>query len=334
VACASSPHDRDIAALAFQAHTVDLLNAAGSQGHPETGIGARIAVVLVVVAALGYAFHTTLARATYDYGPGPMTILLFRSFGTAIALYVILRLRRIDPWPRGKPLWYGLLLGVALAGMAAAMLSALYFIPASLLILIFYLFPMIIAAFSHFTGMHQITAVNVVALVAAFSGVAIALGVAPAGLDWRGVVLGLVAAFAVALNVVGCGTLLRTTNPIVLTFVMAVAMCLVFVIANAVQGELVLPRDTAGWWPLLGTVLAYILASVAFYTAIQSLGPPRVAIAMNVEPIFTISLAGIILGERLTPIQLLGAAIVVAAIFTNAYFGFRSRRAQAAAEDG
>ena len=261
-----------------------------------------------------------------------MTILLFRSLTTALALYVILRLRGLRPWPKGKPLWYGLLLGVALAGMAAAMLSALYFIPASLLILIFYLFPLMVAAFSHFTGMHRITAVNLVALVAAFLGVAIALGVAPAGLDWRGVVLGLIAAVTVALNIVGSGSLLRTTNAMVLTFVMSVGMCAVFVVANLVQGKLVLPRDTAGWWPLAGTVLAYLIASIALYSAIQRLGPPRVAIVMNVEPIFTIILAGIILEERLTEIQLLGAAIVIAAIFANAYFGMRSRRTQAAAQ--
>jgi drug/metabolite transporter (DMT)-like permease len=54
---------------------------------------------------------------------------------------------------------------------------------------------------------------------------------------------------------------------------------------------------------------------------------------MNVEPIFTITLAGIILDERLTTVQLLGAAIVVTAIFANAYFGLRARRAQSAVSD-
>ena len=306
----------------------------GSQSPTEPAIGARVAVALVVLAALGFSFHTTLSRATYDHGPGPMTILFFRSLTTVIALYVILRLRGLSPWPRGKPLWQGLFLGALLAVQAATMLSALYFIPASLLILIFYLFPMMVAAFSHLTGMHRITAVNLVALSAAFIGVAIALGVAPGGLDWRGIVLGLIAALTVAANIVGSGSVMRSMNPIVLTFVMAVAMCLVYVVANAARGELVLPRDAAGWWPLAGSVLAYLVAAVALYSSIHRLGPPKVAIVMNVEPIFTIILAGIILNERLTEIQLLGAAIVIAAIFANAYFGFRSRRAQTAAEGG
>lgn len=294
-------------------------------------MGAPLAVALVVIAALGYSFHTTLSRATYDHGPGPMTILLFRSLTTSVALYVILRLRGLDPWPRGKALWQGLFLGVLLACQAAAMLSALYFIPASLLILIFYLFPMMVATLSHFTGMHRITAVNLVALSAAFLGVAIALGVAPDGLDWRGIVLSVIAAITVAANIVGSGSVMRSMNPIVLTFVMAVAMLIVYVAANAIRGEIVLPRDPAGWWPLIGTVIAYLVASIALYSAIHRLGPPRVAMVMNVEPIFTITLAGIILDERLTLIQLLGAAIVIGAIFANAYFGLRARRAQNAA---
>lgn len=292
-----------------------------------------VAVALVVIAALGYSFHTTLSRATYDYGPGPMTILLFRSLTTAIALFVIIRLRGLSPWPKGKALWQGLFLGVLLACQAAAMLSALYFISASLLILIFYLFPMMVATFSHFTGMHRITAVNLIALSAAFIGVAIALGVAPQGLDWRGIVLGLIAALAVAANIVGSGSVMRGMNPIVLTFVMAISMLLVYVVANAVRGEVVLPSEPAGWWPLAGTVLAYLVASIALYSAIHRLGPPRVAMVMNVEPIFTITLASIILGERLTLIQLLGAAIVIVAIFANAYFGLKARRAQRSGDD-
>jgi len=297
----------------------------GAGAGPKTGF----AVALVVVAALCFSFHTTLSRATYDYGPGPMTILLFRSLTTSIALFVILRLRGLNPWPKGKALWKGLFLGTLLAGQAAAMLSALYFISASLLILIFYLFPIMVATFSHFTRMHRITAVNLVALSAAFIGVAIALGVAPQGLDWRGVVLGVIAALTVAANIVGSGSVMRDMNPIVLTFLMAIAMLVVYVVANAVRGEVVLPREPAGWWPLAGTVLAYLIASVALYSSIHHLGPPRAAMIMNVEPIFTITLASIILDERLTAIQLLGAAIVIVAIFANAYFGLKARRAQA-----
>jgi drug/metabolite transporter (DMT)-like permease len=314
--------------------TVGTLSAGEYQDGAAPGIGGRLAIILVLIAALGYSFHTTLSRATYDYGPGPMTILLFRSLSTAIALYVILRLRGLNPWPKGKPLWQGLFLGVLLACQAAAMLSALYFISASLLILIFYLFPMMVATISHFTGLHRITAINLVALSAAFIGVAIALGVAPEGLDWRGIVLGLIAALTVAGNIVGSGSVMRAMNPIVLTFVMAIAMMVVYVVANAIRGELVLPSDPAGWWPLAGTVIAYLIASLALYSSIHRLGAPKVAIVMNIEPIFTISLAGIILDERLTPIQLLGAAIVVLAIFANAYFGLRMRRAQSADDAG
>lgn len=324
----SSLADQRCRLWAERTRSVGTLSTNGSED--RAGIGIPLAAALVVMAALGYSFHTTLSRATYDYGPGPMTILLFRSLTTSIALYVILRLRGLNPWPKGKPLWQGLFLGVLLACQAAAMLSALYFIPASLLILIFYLFPMMVATFSHFTGIHRITAVNLVALCGAFIGVAIALGVAPEGLDWRGIVLGVIAALAVAANIVGSGFVMRSMNPIVLTFVMAIAMLIVYVVANAARGEVVLPRDPAGWWPLTGTVLAYLVASIALYSAIHRLGPPRVAMVMNVEPIFTITLAGIILDEQLTTVQLLGAAIVVAAIFANAYFGLRARRAQSA----
>jgi len=289
-------------------------------------VSSRAAFALVVFATLCYALHTTLSRATYDYGPGPLTILLFRSLVSVIVLYILLRFRGLNPWPRARLIWLGLVLGVGMAGMAMAMLTALYFIPTSLLILVFYLFPAMVAVISHLSGLQKITTANAAVLAAAFVGVTIALGVSPQGLDWRGVALGLLAALLVAVNVVGSAAFLRSANSTVLTFIMAVAMCTVFVVANALRGEVVLPRDPAGWWPLMGSVFAYIVASVALYAAIQSIGPPRVSIIMNVEPIFTITLAGVILGERLTEIQLLGAAIVVGAISANAYLTMRRAR--------
>ena len=45
------------------------------------------------------------------------------------------------------------------------------------------------------------------------------------------------------------------------------------------------------------------------------LGPMRVGFYMNFEPIASVVLAALILGQRLEPVQLAGGALVVAALF-------------------
>ena len=49
--------------------------------------------------------------------------------------------------------------------------------------------------------------------------------------------------------------------------------------------------------------------------AAAAIGPTRVAVVMNVEPVASLILTFLILGDRLGPIQLAGAALVVAAIY-------------------
>jgi drug/metabolite transporter (DMT)-like permease len=51
--------------------------------------------------------------------------------------------------------------------------------------------------------------------------------------------------------------------------------------------------------------------------------PIRVAILFNIEPLITIAAAWIVLGEELTPIQSIGAGLVVAAIVGMTSFSGR-----------
>jgi drug/metabolite transporter (DMT)-like permease len=285
-----------------------------------------LAVGLVLLAALGFSFHTTLSRASYDHGPDPATILFLRSLVTVVAIWVLLRAHGVDPWLKGRALVQGLVLGLILSGQAFAMLSALYFMPASLVILIFYLYPLIVAGYTHVAGLHRVTAITLASLLAALAGVTLALGVSPDSIDWRGVVLALAATITVAVNIVGSAAVIRKADSLAVTFVMSVAMLAVFGVYNLARGKLSLPSDPAGWWPLAGCLIAYLFAAVCFYSAIGRLGPQRVAMAMNVEPVLTISLAALILEERLTPVQFVGAALVIAAIFASRYAELRRAR--------
>ena len=53
----------------------------------------------------------------------------------------------------------------------------------------------------------------------------------------------------------------------------------------------------------------------AFFTATQIIGPVRTSLLMNFEAVSAIVLGYLVLGQTLTPPQLAGAAIVIAALF-------------------
>jgi len=73
--------------------------------------------------------------------------------------------------------------------------------------------------------------------------------------------------------------------------------------------------SAAQWLFLLLFSLLSVLAAFSFYFAgLQHLEPTRAIVASCLEPVFSIVIAAIALGELMKPIQLLGIVIVLTAI--------------------
>jgi drug/metabolite transporter (DMT)-like permease len=76
--------------------------------------------------------------------------------------------------------------------------------------------------------------------------------------------------------------------------------------------------------PIIGVAtIAGIVPIGAFYAGAQRLGAARAALVSTVEPIFTIVAAGIIFGESLTLIQLLGGALILGAVLVAEWGAIR-----------
>ncbi len=67
---------------------------------------------------------------------------------------------------------------------------------------------------------------------------------------------------------------------------------------------------------LLGAIglLSTAMPITLFLVGIQWIGPARAAIFSTVEPAFTLTLAALVLGDRLSALQWFGAAAIVAGV--------------------
>jgi drug/metabolite transporter (DMT)-like permease len=88
------------------------------------------------------------------------------------------------------------------------------------------------------------------------------------------------------------------------------------VMATALQRPLapaLIPSEA--WLGILGVgVLATFVAIVAFYAGAQRVGAAQAALISTVEPIWTITLAAILFGELLQPIQLVGGVLIIGGV--------------------
>ncbi|WOP17146.1 EamA family transporter [Ottowia sp. SB7-C50] len=82
------------------------------------------------------------------------------------------------------------------------------------------------------------------------------------------------------------------------------------------RGAAALPcrRRPPGWWGLGLLTLLYGTGITLLFTVLPRLGVVGNSAVMNVEPVFALVLAWLILGQRIAPVQVVGALVVVGAV--------------------
>ena len=99
--------------------------------------------------------------------------------------------------------------------------------------------------------------------------------------------------------------------------VMLLATLAVYWMAALGTGRPVLPAQVpaAAWPGLLGVgVVSTAVAVQTFYAGARRIGAAQASLASTIEPVWTISLAALLLGQSLTQVQLVGAILVIVGV--------------------
>jgi drug/metabolite transporter (DMT)-like permease len=286
---------------------------------------------LIGLSAASFGLITTQSRLAYDGGATPLTLAFVRPIAFVVVFGLLLVVIR-RPWRLSRrgvvaTLW----MSVCLLMMSLGYLGSVYFIPVSLAALIFYTFPFYVALLSTLTGREAMTAAKVCALLAAFGGLALALGPSFAALDWRGVALALTAAVGVGTTIAFGGAVMRANDPLVMNVGINFWMMLVLSAYVLASRSVVFPVTALGTAGLIGATACYLVAFTTWLLGLRIVNPIPAAVLSNIEPLVTIAAAWLILGERLGPLQLLGVALVIAAIIGMTLLGTAPSRAATAA---
>jgi drug/metabolite transporter (DMT)-like permease len=281
-----------------------------------------------------FAFVTTFVRLAYDDGasPGALILLRFSGFVAIIGGALLLRRRnlRLPSRALASTGWIALLTLV----MSVAYLSSVAFIPVGLAAIILYTFPLMVGVLSSLAGREPMTAVKAIALVAAFAGLALAIGPTFSGLDLRGIGLALTAAAATAAVFTYAGPVMERYDPLVLNVYINLWMLAATALYLLLAGGVDWPATGTGYLAAAGATLCYITGFAALLAGLRFVAPVQSALMMNAEPPLSILAAALLLGERLTALQLVGVAIVLAALVGNTLGAGRpGRRTRDAAPD-
>ena len=185
-------------------------------------------------------------------------------------------------------------------------------------IILQYTAPVWVLLYTFLRGLQKPTLQRIAAVALAVSGIALVIGIFSSGgfrLDAMGVLASLAAAFSFAFyNIGGHSILARYDRWTVLLYVILSAS-LFWLVVNPPWKIAAAHYSNAQWLFLLAFSLISVLAPFSLYFAgLQHLEPTRAIVVSCLEPVFSIVIAVVALGELLRPLQTLGIVLVLVAI--------------------
>jgi drug/metabolite transporter, DME family len=184
-------------------------------------------------------------------------------------------------------------------------------------IILQYTAPVWVLLYTVLRGLHKPTLQRIAAVGLAVTGIALVIGIVGGRfrLDPLGVAAAILAAFAFAFyNIGGHSILARYDRWTVLLYAIFSASFF-WLIVNPPWKIMATHYSGSQWLFLFIFSLISVLAPFAFYFAgLQHLEPTRAIVVSCLEPVFSILIAAIALGELLRPLQIAGIVLVLIAI--------------------
>ena len=289
---------------------------------------ASAAFLWAVSAALGRAVFTgklPLSGATLR----PIDPLILSQTRTTFSLLVLLPLLVASQgWRRiklpARDLAYCFLLGT----VGVAVSNYFYYVAiqrtnVATAIIVQYTAPVWVLFYVVARRQQKLSLQKVVAVALAVAGIALVIGIVGTKandghalrLDTYGLIAALLASFSFAFyNVAGHGILARYDRWRVLVWTLTAAAAF-WLVVNPPWKIAAAHYAPAQWLFLFVFSMISVLGAFSLYfLGLQHLEPTRAIIASCLEPVFSIVLAALLLGEVLHPIQTLGIIFVLAAI--------------------
>lgn len=292
-------------------------------------------VLLVVVSACAFGSGALFAKPVYAAGLDWLTLLVWRfGFGAVLGWAWLLA----SPTRRASLRRTSRRQVLAMVGLGAlyTLNSSTYFaaletVPASLAALIVYIYPVLVAVLSLRVGRPLAGRGPWVALAVATIGAALAVGgVDPGHLPpVGGLALAVASPIIYSIWIVSSARLGgerrdqagaehdEGAGPAVASAVMTTSTGVIFAALAIVTAHPVAPAaiPAAAWPGLIGVgLVSTFIAIQTFYSGARRIGAAPAALISTVEPVYTITLAAILFGERLTTIQLAGGGLIIAAV--------------------
>jgi drug/metabolite transporter (DMT)-like permease len=274
-------------------------------GHPWAGWG------LALSASLAFSFAAPIARGTIQAGLDPTALVTVRlTLATLLMGLTTLFMNRGQFRMDRRGLAIALLAGVLNGSGMLLMFWALVRVDASMASMLISLMPLVVLTMLALRG-ERFTYRHTVRLALGLGGIYLLIG--PGGtVDATGIGLLMTAVLCFATHMTMLQWYLRPYDSRAVTLYISAAMAATVAAVWLWEGAPWTDPGPSGWTMILIlVVVSTYLSRLLMVAAINRIGSGQMALLTPLETLLTLIWSMIFLGERLTPIQLMGGGLIL-----------------------
>lgn len=270
-------------------------------------------ILLTVVALWGLNYSAMKYALTHGFLPLPATSIRWVVAAAAflVLAWIVERGIRVSRRDAIILTVYGVL-GVTMTQIANV--YALHFAPASTVSMIFGLMPVVMALVAGAAGIERLRPVQWLGVAVSCAGVAlIALGRGGVGGDVYGIVLSVALVIGFSTYSVLLVPIAQRTSPLTVN---AVSGAIPSLLLAAIASFQLADQDWSAPNGLAWASIAYaalgslVIGNGLWFVALNRVGPGRAGVYANLQPVFGVLFAILLLSESLHALELAGAAVI------------------------
>ncbi|GAB6181285.1 DMT family transporter [Desulfotomaculum defluvii] len=272
--------------------------------------------LLIIITAIGYAALPIFIKQGYNLGLTIDIMLFIRFFIASISLMFILLVSRRKSFTTYKAYLPQLVIqGLVFFGSAYCYTLSIKYMSATITNILLYTYPLMVVLMSTLIFKEKFSLIKGITLFTTFFGCLLVIDVISMSalkMNMLGVLYGIGSAVFYAIYNINGQYLSKHIEPLtVSTYTSVVCLLVTLAIYPPINGFAEHSYSAILMVGLGTAILCTVIPLFCYAKGIALLGASKASILSNIEPVIAIVLAGVILGEKLTIIQLAGGFLII-----------------------
>ena len=270
-------------------------------------------VIFALLSATGFGVMPIFAKYAYQTGINLTTLLFLRFLMATTIFFGYIFIKKIKANVTGLQLASLFLLGgVGYTLQAALYFSAVKYIPATMVALLLYTYPVFVAILSTIFEKEALTKQIIVSIGISFAGLVLVLGSSLGKINLVGMILGVGAGFVYSGYIIIGNRVVQKLPNVIVTAYITLFAAFSFLVSGLFTGNLKFNINPEALLPILGIVIfSTVIAMFTFFCALENIGSTKASIISMFEPLVTCFFSAWLFSERFTWLQIIGGLAVL-----------------------